>query len=111
MLSRTSRSCCRVHGGSDSSPSESHLRTTGGDTSQTAAACRTENTEPFSTCLRLLTLRTLASPQGSQLRDPSPVADLCPSALAPGSPLPTRNFVEAADHRAELVEIPSSSAI
>ena len=32
------RSCSTVHGGAESKPSESHLRTTGGDTLQAAAA-------------------------------------------------------------------------
>jgi hypothetical protein len=61
VTSRTLRSCSTVHGDAESSPSESHLRTTGGDTSQAAAACRTEKREPFSICLRRLTTRTLAA--------------------------------------------------
>ena len=61
VRSRTLRSCSTVHGGAESSPSESHLRTTGGDTLQAAAACRSEKTEPFSICLRRLTTRTLAA--------------------------------------------------
>jgi hypothetical protein len=60
VRSRTVRSCSTVHGGAESRPSESHLRTTGGETLQAAAACRTEKTEPFSICLRRLTTRTLA---------------------------------------------------
>jgi len=60
VTSRT-RSCSTVHGGAESRPSWSHLRTTGGDTLQAAAARRTEKTEPFSICLRRLTKRTLAA--------------------------------------------------
>jgi hypothetical protein len=61
VTSRTRRSCSTVQGGAESSPSESHLRTTGGDALQAAAACCTEKTEPFSICLRRLTTRTLAA--------------------------------------------------
>jgi hypothetical protein len=80
VTSRTLCSCSTVHGGAESSPSESHLRTTGGDTLQAAAACRTEKREPFSICLRRLTTRTVAGlHRSSRHRSPSNALDQQPS--------------------------------
>jgi hypothetical protein len=71
VRSRNCSSCWSVHGGAARSPSESHRRTTGWLTLQAAAAWRTENTEPFSICVRRLTGERLAGLH--RYRDPWPV--------------------------------------